>query len=114
LNKRNDNFDTLPSFEGEIDPTQRAWIEVSGKAIEANVRHLRSKLKNNCEFMAVVKADGYGHDSKVVSENAIKGGAFSIRSSNIKGGNKTSFFWNKCPNSCSWESLCKKRFINMF
>ena len=47
MNNRNNNFDTLPSFEGEIDPTQRAWIEVSGKAIEANVRYLRSKLKNN-------------------------------------------------------------------
>ena len=61
MNNRKINFDTHPSFEGEIDPTQRAWIEVSGKAIESNVRQLRSKLKNNCEFMAVVKADGYGH-----------------------------------------------------
>ena len=33
--------------------------------------------------MAVVKADGYGHDAKVVSDYAIKGGA-SIRSCNIK------------------------------
>ena len=60
LNNRKNNFDTRPMFEGEIDPTQRAWIEVSGKAIESNVRQIRSKLKNNCEFMAVVKADGYG------------------------------------------------------
>ena len=57
LNYRKNNFDDSPSFKEEINPTQRAWIEVSGKAIEANVRQLRSKLKNNCEFMAVVKAD---------------------------------------------------------
>ena len=61
LNNLKNNVDTDLNLEGEIDPTQRAWIEVSGKAIEANVRQLRSKLKNNCEFMAVVKADGYGH-----------------------------------------------------
>ncbi len=88
MNNRKINFDTLPSFEGEIDPTQRAWIEVSGKAIEANVRQLRSKLKNNCEFMAVVKADGYGHDAKVVSENAIKGGASQLGVATLKEGIK--------------------------
>ena len=78
LNNRKNNFDTRPIFEGEVDPTQRAWIEVSGKAIESNVRQLKSTLKNNCEFMAVVKADGYGHDAKFVSKNAIKGGASQL------------------------------------
>jgi len=58
-----------------LDPTQRAWIEVSGKSIEHNVREIKSLLKNGCQFMAVVKADGYGHDAKFVAQNAIKGGA---------------------------------------
>ena len=69
------NIGSYPTFGHNIDPKQRAWIEVNGKAIETNVRQLRSKLSKNCQFMAVVKADGYGHDAKVVSENAIKGGA---------------------------------------
>ena len=72
------NFDNYPTFEKDIDPKQRAWIEVNGKAIERNVRHLRSKLSNRCQFMAVVKADGYGHDAKLVSEYAIKGGASQL------------------------------------
>ena len=55
------NFDNYPSIEGGIDPKQRAWIEVKGKSIESNVRQLKSRLKNNCQLMAVVKADGYGH-----------------------------------------------------
>ena len=58
-----------------IDPTQRAWIEVNGNAISNNVRQIRSTLKSKCKFMAVVKADGYGHDAKFVSEYAIRGGA---------------------------------------
>ena len=69
------NFDKYPTFEKDIDLKQRAWIEVQGKAIETNVKHLISKLSKNCQFMAVVKADGYGHDAKLVSEYAIKGGA---------------------------------------
>ena len=72
------NFDKFPNLEKDIDLKQRAWIEVKGKAIETNVRQLRSKLSKNCQFMAVVKADGYGHDAKLVSEYAIKGGASQL------------------------------------
>ena len=72
------NFDKFPNFEKDIDLKQRAWIEVKGKAIETNVREIRSKLSKNCQFMAVVKADGYGHDAKLVSEYAIKGGASQL------------------------------------
>ena len=82
------NFNEYPSFEKDIDPKQRAWIEVKGKAIEANVRKLRSKLSKNCQFMAVVKADGYGHDAKVVSDYAIKGGASQLGVATLKEGIK--------------------------
>ncbi|MBO8219866.1 alanine racemase [Prochlorococcus marinus] len=82
------NFDTYPTFEKDIDPKQRAWIEVRAKAIETNVRQLRSKLSKSCEFMAVVKADGYGHDAKLVSEYAIKGGASQLGVATLKEGIK--------------------------
>jgi len=80
------NFDKYPTFEKDIDPKQRAWIEVKGKAIEANVRQLRSKLSKGCQFMAVVKADGYGHDAKVVSDYAVKGGASQLGVATLKEG----------------------------
>nr|WP_075488173.1 alanine racemase [Prochlorococcus marinus] len=80
------NFDKHAIFEENIDQKQRAWIEVKGKALETNVRQLRSKLRKNCEFMAVVKADGYGHDAKLVSEYAIKGGASQLGVATLKEG----------------------------
>jgi len=82
------NLEKYPTFEKDIDPKQRAWIEVRGKALETNVRQLRSKLSKSCQFMAVVKADGYGHDSKVVSEYAIKGGASQLGVATLKEGIK--------------------------
>ena len=82
------NFDKYPISEKDIDPKQRAWIEVKGKAIETNVRLLRSKLSKNCQFMAVVKADGYGHDAKLVSDYAIKGGALQLGVATLKEGIK--------------------------
>ena len=82
------NFDKYPTFEKDIDPKQRAWIEVKGKAVETNVRQLRAKLSKNCQFMAVVKADGYGHDAKLVSDYAIKGGASHLGVATLKEGIK--------------------------
>ena len=82
------NFDKYQTFENDIDPKQRAWIEVSGKALEKNVRQLRSKLSNSCQFMAVVKADGYGHDAKLVSYYAVKGGASQLGVATLKEGIK--------------------------
>jgi len=82
------NFDRYQTIEKDIDPKQRAWIEVKGNAVENNVRQLRSKLSKNCQFMAVVKADGYGHDAKVVSDYAIKGGASQLGVATLKEGIK--------------------------
>jgi len=82
------NFDKYQTSQKDIDLKQRAWIEVKGKALETNVRQLRSKLSKNCQFMAVVKADGYGHDAKVVSEYAIRGGASQLGVATLKEGIK--------------------------
>jgi len=91
------NFDKFPKFEKDIDLKQRAWIEVNGKAIEKNVRHLRSRLSKSCQFMAVVKADGYGHDSRVVSEYAIKGGASQLGVATLREGIKLRSYGVKKP-----------------
>ena len=91
------NFDKYPIFEQDIDPKQRAWIEVKGKALEANVRQLRTQLSTNCQFMAVVKADGYGHDAKVVSDYAIRGGASELGVATLKEGIKLRSFGVKKP-----------------
>ncbi len=91
------NFDKYSIYKQDIDPKQRAWIEVKGKALETNVRQLRTKLGKNCKFMAVVKADGYGHDAKVVSHYAIKGGASELGVATLKEGIKLRSFGVKKP-----------------
>ncbi len=114
MNNQKSNIDTNLNFGAEIDPNQRAWIEVSGKAIESNVRKLRSKLKNNCEFMAVVKADGYGHDAKVVSENAIKGGASQLGVATLKEGIKLRSFGINVPILILGNLYAKKDLLICF
>jgi len=108
------NFDKYQPFEKNIDPKQRAWIEVRGKALETNVRQLRKKLGKNCQFMAVVKADGYGHDAKVVSNHAIKGGASQLGVATLNEGIKLRSFGVKEPILILGNLYTKKDLIISF
>ena len=62
----------------ELNPRQRAWVEVSPAAIEANARLLLNQLPQGCQLMAVVKADGYGHGAITVARAALRGGASAL------------------------------------
>ena len=51
-----------------------AWTEINLGAIRHNVKALKKVLGNDVKFMAVVKADGYGHGAEKVAKVAIKNG----------------------------------------
>ena len=67
-----------PSGDPWPHPRQRAWVEVSEAAVQANARSLRRSLAPGCNLMAVVKADGYGHGAVPVAQAAAAGGASSF------------------------------------
>jgi alanine racemase len=52
-----------------------AWVEVDTGAVERNVRTLRGLTPAGTRFMAVVKADGYGHGALEVARAALAAGA---------------------------------------
>ena len=66
------------SDPSQLDPRQRAWLEVSPAAVDTNVRALRRLLDPACALMAVVKADGYGHGAATVAKAAVAGGAAQL------------------------------------
>ncbi len=43
------------------DLQKRAWAEISLENIEHNYKAMRAKLPEGCRFLAVMKADAYGH-----------------------------------------------------
>lgn len=55
-----------------------AWAEVDLGAIERNVRTLKARTRPGTLFMAVVKADGYGHGGPEVARAAVSAGADRI------------------------------------
>ncbi|HET6497968.1 MAG TPA: alanine racemase [Coriobacteriia bacterium] len=52
-----------------------AWIDVDLEAVAHNVRVLKARTAPGTRFMAVVKADGYGHGTEPVARAAIEAGA---------------------------------------
>jgi alanine racemase len=54
---------------------RNAWLEIDLAAIRTNVRTLRSLTAEGTRFMAVVKADGYGHGAVRSAQAALEAGA---------------------------------------
>ncbi len=59
-------------------PGRPAWAEIDLDAIRDNVRALMSILSPGTRFMAVVKADAYGHGAVEVARAAVKARAWGL------------------------------------
>jgi alanine racemase len=55
--------------------TSRAWVQIDLNAIANNVRQIKKRLPSKALFMAVVKANAYGHGSVPVASAALEAGA---------------------------------------
>lgn len=51
------------------------WVEINLKILAGNVRAVKKALDPGVSFMAVLKADGYGHGAAAVGKAALKNGA---------------------------------------
>lgn len=51
------------------------WVEIDLKTLAGNVQAIKKALKPGVSFMAVVKADGYGHGAAAVGKTALGNGA---------------------------------------
>ena len=54
------------------------WAEIDLGAIGHNCREVRRVIPENSRFMAVVKANGYGHGAEAVARTALQNGADSL------------------------------------
>tara|TARA_Y100001968_G_C19360471_1_gene719481 strand:- start:112 stop:1314 length:1203 start_codon:yes stop_codon:yes gene_type:complete len=81
----------------QIDPRQRAWIEVDTEAIAENARIIKQLIGKDCLLMAVVKADGYGHGSCTVARAALRGGARNLGVATLQEGIELRQSGLNCP-----------------
>lgn len=55
-----------------IPPHIRAWVEIDLGRLEANVATVRAALPKHLQYIAVVKADAYGHGLEAVVERLMR------------------------------------------
>lgn len=67
------DFDELDRI-GETD-RRWSWVEINLGAIQNNVMAIKGTLRPETMFMAVVKADGYGHGAVACAKTALNSGA---------------------------------------
>jgi alanine racemase len=53
----------------------KSWIEISSTRLVANLRAVQQAAGDDVETLAVVKANGYGHDAAIVAQALVQGGA---------------------------------------
>lgn len=53
----------------------KSWIEISGARLVENLRTVQAVAGAAVETLAVVKANGYGHDAVLVAQTLVAGGA---------------------------------------
>jgi alanine racemase len=61
----------------------RCWAEIDLAALERNLRHIRASLPPHIRYVAVVKADAYGHGLQQVAGRLMHAGADLFAVANI-------------------------------
>jgi len=62
---------------------QRCWVEIDLAALERNLKNIRASLPAHIKFVAVVKADAYGHGLPHVAARLMHAGADLFAVANI-------------------------------
>ena len=65
---------------------QRAWVEVDLDALAHNASELKKQMRGNCELMAIVKADAYGHGYEKVALRLQREGVTSFAVATVREG----------------------------
>lgn len=63
---------------------KRTWAEVDADSLAANYHAIRSYLHKDCKFMAIVKADAYGHGAPFAAQQFEELGADYFGVSNLE------------------------------
>lgn len=66
--------------------TDRAYIEINLDNLEHNVKVLKAAMPAQCELMAVLKSEAYGHGADVISSHLEKSGVHAFAVSTIDEG----------------------------
>lgn len=63
---------------------RRAWVEIDLPRLESNVKAIRAALPTHLKYIAVVKADAYGHGIAAIASRLMRSGADMFAVANLE------------------------------
>ncbi len=66
----------------------KSWVEISGAALGVNLRAVQSVAGEGVEVLAVVKANGYGHEGALVAQALVAAGCGWLGVSDVEEGTR--------------------------
>jgi alanine racemase len=66
----------------------KSWVEISGARLVANLRAVQAVVGDGVETLAVVKANGYGHDAALVARVLVNAGVHWLGVSDVEEGTR--------------------------
>ena len=70
----------------QVDDKERSWLEIDRGNLRSNIREMNGLLSDECQIMAVVKANCYGHGGREVIEVFQQAGIRSFAVATIEEG----------------------------
>lgn len=71
---------------GQHSPSLRCWAEIDLTALERNIHRIREELPAHIRFVAVVKADAYGHGINPTATRLMQAGVDLFAVANVREG----------------------------
>ena len=83
LNLSRAETESKPVKSGADSPKLRCWAEIDLGVLERNLKRIRAALPSHIKYLAVVKADAYGHGMRQTVSRLMRSGADMFAVANV-------------------------------
>ena len=83
--------------QSNVNIHKDAWVEINLEALAQNIQEIKKGIPDNKKFMAIVKADAYGHGASMIAQTMLASGVDALGVSSVDEGLDLRNVKIKCP-----------------
>ncbi len=83
--------------QSNVNIHKDAWVEINLESLAQNIIEIKKGIPENKKFMAIVKADAYGHGSSMIAQTMLASGVDALGVSSVDEGLDLRNVKIKCP-----------------
>ena len=71
--------------QANVNIHKDAWVEINLESLANNIIEIKKGIPENKKFLAIVKADAYGHGATMIAQTMLASGVDALGVSSVKG-----------------------------